>query len=210
MATFSSSTYAGYFPDVQSELLAGESLLWCGQPSQRVVFHMQDLFTIPFSLLWGGFAIFWEWMATGHLGHNSHGNAPTFFFGLWGIPFVVIGQYMIWGRFVYTAWKKRRTYYAVTNKRVFVVNTGRTRKVTDAYFQNLSGASLSTRSDGIGTIDFSPVPGTLQNWGMTTNRNWGSQLGVDLSRLAFFDIPDVRNVYQLIQTQREHATKRAD
>jgi hypothetical protein len=45
---------------VQPELAAGESILWAGQPSRRVTFHKQDLFLIPFSLMWGGFAIFWE------------------------------------------------------------------------------------------------------------------------------------------------------
>jgi hypothetical protein len=30
-------------------------------------------------------------------------------------------------------------------------------------------------------------------------------MGIDLSMLAFFDINDARNVYQLIQSQREKA-----
>src|SRR5580692_6078756 len=100
MATFSSGTHTGCYPDIQIELLAGESLLWCGQPLPRVLFHMQDIFAVPFSLLWGGFAILWEWGVTGHFGGNSHAHPAPFFFALWGIPFVVIGQYMIWGRFV--------------------------------------------------------------------------------------------------------------
>jgi hypothetical protein len=39
---------------------------------------------------------------------------------LWGVPFVVIGQYMIWGRFLYDAWLKPRTYYGITNRRVLM------------------------------------------------------------------------------------------
>src|SRR4029077_18044987 len=45
---------------IQPELLSGESILWAGQPNSSVVFHKEDLFLLPFSLLWGGFAIFWE------------------------------------------------------------------------------------------------------------------------------------------------------
>ena len=45
---------------IQPELTSGESILWAGQPNTRVIFHKEDLFLIPFSLMWGGFAIFWE------------------------------------------------------------------------------------------------------------------------------------------------------
>jgi len=95
---------------IQSELVSGESLLWSGRPNPGVIFHSDDWYMIPFSLLWGGFAIFWESMALGFWGHNAKGTPPVFM-ALWGVPFVVIGQYLIWGRFVYDGWLKRRTYY---------------------------------------------------------------------------------------------------
>jgi len=121
---------------------------------------------------------------------------------LWGIPFVVIGQYMIWGRFLYTAWRKGRTYYAVTNKRAIVLNTAPSRKLTDRSLRNLESVSISTRSDGIGTIEFSPVPVVNPNWGWGSRR-YRNQLDIDLSSATFYDIPDARSVNQLIQAQRE-------
>src|SRR5258707_5570564 len=45
---------------VQTELMSGESLYWAGMPNRSVVFHSDDWYVVPFSLLWGGFAIFWE------------------------------------------------------------------------------------------------------------------------------------------------------
>jgi hypothetical protein len=51
---------------IQPELTSGESILWAGQPSTRVVFHKEDLFLIPFSFLWSGFAIFWEGAVAGY------------------------------------------------------------------------------------------------------------------------------------------------
>src|SRR5579872_5880830 len=88
---------------VQPDLTSGENILWAGQPKAGVIFHRQDLFLIPFSLFWGGFAIFWEFLASGFGGSKSGASAPSLFL-IWGIPLVVIGQYLIWGRFLYVAW----------------------------------------------------------------------------------------------------------
>ncbi len=44
----------------QPELLKDEKILWSGQPETKVLFTRADVFLAPFSVLWGGFAIFWE------------------------------------------------------------------------------------------------------------------------------------------------------
>jgi hypothetical protein len=116
--------------------MPGESLLWTGQPCQTVIFHPSDWYAIPFSFMWGGFAIFWEYMVTG--GFGLHG-APSFF-AVWGIPFILIGQYMIWGRFLYTAWRKSVTFYGLTNQRVLVLNTRPTRGLAVAFLNGFQNA----------------------------------------------------------------------
>lgn len=203
MATFTGSVNYNTVTELQAELSTGESLLWSGRPQQKVILHQQDWFAIPFSLMWGGFAIFWEWGVTGPWGNSGSSHAAPGFFVLWGIPFVVMGQYLIWGRFLHTGWKKARTYYGVTYKRVLVLNAGSNRRVTDAYFSNIDSVSLTTRTDGNGTIEFAPEPQSQSGWGSRNSRRGGYQIGIDLARLAFFDIDDARNVYQLIQSQRE-------
>lgn len=105
---------------LQPEVLSGESIYWAAMPNPRKIFHSDDWTLIPFSLLWGGFAIFWEATVLGYVNFSSKSStysAPSFFV-LWGIPFVLYGQYMIWGRFIVDGWLKRRTFYAVTNRRV--------------------------------------------------------------------------------------------
>lgn len=186
--------------ELQSELMAGESLLWAGQPDRKVLFHRSDWFAIPFSLMWGGFAIFWEGGVLGYFSFSKPDHAPLFMV-LWGIPFVLMGQYLIWGRFFYTAWKKTRTYYGITNRRVIVLITGPSRKIIDGYLNRLDSVTLTTRADGIGTIEFSPEP-KKSYWGDSRRRN-NFPMDIDLSRLVFFDIPDAKTIYQLIQSERE-------
>ena len=145
------------FDVFSSDLLPGETIEWTGQPNPAVIFHKEDWGFVPFSFLWGGFAIFWLLAASGLWDILVHRPDRTFqWFGIiWGTPFVVVGQYMIWGRFVYARWKKKRTYYALTNRRALIVeNEWKGRTSSSAYFENLAMIGKQVRSDGTGRISF--------------------------------------------------------
>ena len=143
---------------MQPDLTSSERVYWAGIPNPRVIFHSDDWYAIPFSLLWGGFAIFWEGSVLGYWDHPQNGSSAgafSLFMIVWGIPFVVIGQYLIWGRFLYDAWLKRRTYYVVTDRRVLILQEGWThRKISATYLQeipNIEGEGTAT-----GTLWFGP------------------------------------------------------
>jgi hypothetical protein len=138
---------------VQPYLIAEENLVWAGKPSPGILFHTEDWFMIPISMLWGGYSIYMEMDALGFWGGgNSKNGVPSFLMVLFWIPFVLIGQYLIWGRFIYDAWRKRRTYYAITNRRVLVLQEGRKRRICWLYYNEIPTIELegSTR----GTIWF--------------------------------------------------------
>jgi hypothetical protein len=140
-----------------SELLPEETIQWTGRPNRTVIFHKEDWGLIPFSLLWGGFAIFWFLGASGLGDFWTNRPDKTFqWFGvIWGTPFVLAGQYFIWGRFVYSGWKKRQTDYALTDRRALIVENGvRGRTTSSAYFENLTVVDKWVRQDGIGSICF--------------------------------------------------------
>ncbi len=67
--------------DFTNCLLKGEKIVWSGQPSQGLLLTGRLL--IPFSLLWGGFAIFWE--------SSALATTSPVFVKLWGVPFLLIG-----------------------------------------------------------------------------------------------------------------------
>jgi len=189
---------------LQQELTSGESLLWSGKPNPKVIFHSSDTFTIPFSLLWGGFAIFWE---LGVSGIGFMGNkGPSSFMQLWGIPFVIIGQYMIWGRFFYAAWKKRRVLYAITNRRVLVTVRPPGAKTISAFLENIPSIDKELRPDGIGTLKF----GSLNDSPWQGKRNKASIENLYLSAgiPVFVDIDNASAVFDIVTDLRLRASNR--
>ena len=76
----------------RSYLLTGERVLWTGRPKQGITLSGRDGFLIPFSLLWGGFAIFWN---IGVWTFPDTGENVDWFFRLWGVPFLVAGIYIM-------------------------------------------------------------------------------------------------------------------
>jgi hypothetical protein len=130
------------------ELNPGEQIVWSGQPQQGLMLRPADALMIPFSLLWGGFAIFWE------LGVVSSG-AP-FFFKLWGIPFVLVGLYMIFGRFFVDAAQRSKTYYALTNERVIILSGLFNQNTKTLDLRKLQEININVKTDGKGTITFGP------------------------------------------------------
>lgn len=186
---------------IQSELVSGETLLWAAQPNRSVIFHREDAFMVPFSLLWGGFAIFWEAGVLGFLGPSSHSGAPWTFGAIWGVPFVLMGQYLIWGRFLYAAWKKGRTHYAVTNRRVIVVQEAWKRQMASAYIDTLPTLIKEGDANGIGTLRFAQPEAMWSGRG-----GWGAWDGMSIGAIPTFrDIEDLDAVYRLVSDLRERA-----
>src|SRR5688572_9125120 len=106
--------------EIEKELSAGERLVWSGQPRDGIRLRPVDAFLIPFSLLWCGFALFWEVMA---LTATSKQAGPIgYVFPLFGIPFVLVGLYLVIGRFMVDARMRARTFYGVTNERIIIVS----------------------------------------------------------------------------------------
>lgn len=179
-------------PDINSQLAADEHLLWSGQPRQGLLLRGSDTFAIPFSLMWGGFALFWE-------GSVIATNAPPFFV-LWGIPFVLVGLYLIIGRFFADARLRARTRYAVTDQRVLIVTGLFSREVRSLPLARLPELTLNEGRRDEGSITFGPAPATRLN-GFNGMAGWPGQQQAPCFEL----IADARRVYNLIRDTQQPA-----
>lgn len=180
---------------LQPYLQSGEVVLWTGNPDPSRLFTGKDFFLIPFSLMWGGFAIFWE---ASVLAFGRGANQAPIFFALWGIPFIVIGQYFIWGRFLVKRWDRGRTIYAVTNERVLVL---RGRSLQSMFRTQLPLIIQSSRADGSGSLEFGSS-GSSYGYGVWANTGMDF-FSMGRAPLAFYDIPNVTEVYGLITRARK-------
>jgi hypothetical protein len=192
----------------ESFLDPGEKLLWSGQPKQGVRLQAGDIFMIPFSLMWGGFAIFWEASVLGLTGIHAHtkqqiGNAGgiPLFMALWGIPFVLIGLYIIFGRFFYDAAMRNKTWYGVTDRRLIVLKSLFNRKVSSFDYATLTNLNLVERGDRSGDILFG-TPSPLAGF---TNSSWPGSGRYAIP--GFYLLPDARQIFSRIQAAQQSTRK---
>ena len=173
--------------ELQQHLDKNERLIWTGQPKKGVVFRSVDIFLIPFSLLWCGFAIFWVIMA----------SKGSIYFAMFGIPFVVIGLILVFGRFIIDAKQRENTFYGLTEDRIIIKSGLFKKTIKSLNIKTLSDIEYNEKSDGSGTINIGPKnPFMMLGNGM----NWWPGLKPTLSLDL---IQDVRKVYsKIIEIQK--------
>lgn len=157
-------------------LAPGEYILHRCKPGKGRLFSAQDIILIPFSIFWCGFAFFWV--------ISAFSMGAPFFFCLFGIPFILIGLYMVIGRFFWTAYIRKRTAYVITNRRI-IRRRGNRMDMLDS--GNMPPMQVSCFADGSGTILFRP---------QVYYRRRGSAYRT--ATFALENIPDVMKVQQII------------
>lgn len=177
------------------QLGVGERVLWQGQPAPGINFAPQDIFIILFGIVWlliavgGAGAAIWSGQETD----------PVAFIIL---PFfVLIGCYIIFGRFIVDAISRKKTKYVLTTQRAIIEEgllATSERSVNLAAVQEIG---LHRRQSGRGTISFGGATGP---W-MMMPRNWPGAR--QFMPPAFDGIDDVARIYELaIRAQRDSRT----
>jgi hypothetical protein len=169
-------------------LAPDEQLLWTGRPARGIRLRRADAAMIPFSVMWGGFAVFWEW------GVIHDGRSP-FFFRLWGVPFVLVGAYMVVGRFFWDAYQRSNTFYGVSTQRVIVATGGVSSSLKSLRLRTLAEVTLTPEFGGLGSIYFGPQVPLFVRRGTSV---------AEPPKLEMLD--DARVVYEIIRRVQGAAT----
>ncbi|MFY7943703.1 MAG: hypothetical protein ACOVNZ_03940 [Crocinitomicaceae bacterium] len=175
--------------ELRQHLESNEKLVWTGRPKTGIVFRTADIFLIPFSLFWCGFAIFWFTSALA--------SGAPFFFAMFGIPFVVMGLIFVFGRFIIDAKQRENTYYGVTDDRIIIKSGIYRKSIKSLNIKTLSEIEYVEKNDGSGTINIGPK-NPMMIWG--NGMNWWPGVKATPSLEL---IPDVRKVYnKIIEIQK--------
>lgn len=174
-------------------LLRGEKVVWSGRPKRGLMLTGRDGFLIPFGLLWGGFAVFWEWNVL------RMPNAPVVMI-VFGVPFVLIGLFMIFGRFFVDAWLRQSVFYALTDRRVLILRSRPSVSFQSISLDRLPEATVNESSDGSGTIRFGPA---ALLWNSRSAGGFGAWMPTLDPTPQFIAIGDVRKVFASIQERAQ-------
>jgi hypothetical protein len=166
--------------DAVQNACPGEKIRWVGKPATGLRFNRSDWFVVPFSLLWGGFALLFP--------VDVRSGAGPFL--VIPIVFKVVGVYIIAGRFFVDMFRRSRTEYGLTDRSAVVISSsfGASTRVVDLH--TLSEISLERGKSGEGSVVFGAQPSIFAGNNM---RAWGGAP----SAPTFEYIPNAAAVYQM-------------
>lgn len=182
---------------VQSELAAGERLVWVGQPRPDL-YRGQTIFLAIFGGCFGGFALVFFLIglamtvaATGvgaGQGNGWGGAIGCFplFFCLFSVPFLLIGGWMLFAP-IWMPKRIRRIVYALTDRRALVWEPGwfRDRYTVRSYTrEGLGRMTRVDRAGGAGDLVFEEyyTSSTNSDGYSSTTRNQRGFMGIDRVR----------------------------
>ncbi|MEM1095634.1 MAG: hypothetical protein AAGJ10_13625 [Bacteroidota bacterium] len=177
---------------IRSEIPDDETILWAGQPSEWEASKGGwpiFLFSIPWTL----FAVFWMFAAAG-FGMPNFADG-TGFFALFGIPFVLVGLFMLASPFLLSR-SARNTVYVVTDQRALIFTGKDTVSVKTYTPDEFDSLDRTIKADGTGSVLFKDPP-------KKTSKN--NTVDVKLGSHGFFGIPDAQYVYDTLRGLQDTA-----
>ena len=170
-----------------------ERIIWSGQPTQGLRFAPQDILAVPF-------AAFWLLMVVtifGVVATDATDVNPVAFVML--PMFVLVGLYMLVGRFFVDIIARRRTHYVLTNQRALIESGLFTANKNSVNLAAAAEMQFQGGRKGRGTIKF----GSTNVFYAMVPPSWpgaGSVLPP-----TFHDVEDAERIYGLALTAQRDA-----
>ena len=124
---------------------------------------------------------------------RAEADTPTI---LVGAVFAVVGVYFIVGRFLVKAFRKRHTFYAVTDRRVLVLTDLGRRSLNAALIGQIPAIQKHVRTDGVGSLRFGTGGGLASMYEDTGLELFGAFYGAPAP--AFVNIAGANDVAKLV------------
>lgn len=166
----------------QGILDEGEAILWQGRPDGRIAFDIGNIFALIFGLFFAGFALFWMLMASQAGG----------FFWMFGLLHFFVGLGVAFGPTFYSAYRRRHTWYTLTDRRAFVAS--------DMSIKGKSLESYPITRDMVISLLEGP-PDTI--WFASITKR--SRNGTKTVKIGFERIDGGREVYRMMRDIQERA-----
>ena len=164
------------------ELESGERLLWVGGPDPKRMFISSLgmwILGIPITAI----SLEWTWTAAGL--NRGHAQDFDLVFVVGGVPFILIGIAVLCAPYG-AARNAKQTVYAITDKRVLIIEGGNTRRVESYTAQDIGILKRKERADGSGDLAFAQA--TLE-----------SSESIRIVDIEFVAIPQVRSVEAILR-----------
>ena len=165
-------------------LLKEEKILWSGKPNVNRLFSKKDAYSIFVGIGFIVSSLAWivngiRYMSGLKVEKNIRPDQGSVFV-LLGLLVTLLGIYQIIGKPIRRKRKKEKTLYAVTNKRLLILEVRSRERMISKYISQINKVDVITSENGIGTIEF----------------------GENYPDGEFSDINDVQSVYELINDLR--------
>jgi len=190
--------YYDIYNTFKDDLQKDEEIRWAGQPTTKIYLTGIDVFLTLFAI---------GWLAMTIPGFNSayilFQETGVIFPMIFMIPFLAVGLYLLFFRFIQLKNRKKKTYYIITNKRIISIIKKKNNKIFQAEFiKNIPSINKKIRKNGVGTIIFGNTPYFMASMYGNTAMNYGqmnNQYGYYGSIYpVFLDIHDAEQVYNIV------------
>ncbi|WP_235871424.1 aspartate carbamoyltransferase catalytic subunit [Shimia sediminis] len=164
-----------------------EAILWQGRPDGALTFDTGNIFALIFGLFFAGFALFWMIMA------SQAGGV----FWMFGLLHFFVGLAVAIGPTFYSAFRRRHTWYTLTNRRAFIATDMPIRGRSLGSYPITRSTSMSLQEGPLDTLWFASTAKRTKN-------------GTRTVKIGFERIEQGRDVLRMMRDIQEgRATKEA-